>query len=463
MWARVKFLIGFAGGIAGLIGGLALAFVALDETGRLKAPAFANRMSFDEKLRYLRQEPADAPRVLLVGSSTTLHGLDGTVLLQELGLQGEVVNFGVQDLRTNQIRFLADVFLSYWPQVDRVVMVSTMLDFKQCDGSETRFFQPEHVLDYIAGGPALYYYFKYLDLEGVLKRAGEIRHLRSTIHDLESVAFDEHGSLLLEVPRDRITDRIWFGRPITLDPPCYAALRALALDLRAKRIAFTFVVAPMRPGYLAGRDPDGTLLAEHRERLQGALGETGAVLIDAHEALDLPDEAFFDAYHLNRDEVRKLTRFVGERMTVLAKRDEEAVPPAGNRLSAAAQDRAELGHGDRSRPVHRLQRLRRRLHRREQHRHGGQGAGRQGPRDALAAGRPLRGRASRSSAPQLSTVALYALRERAVRDGLPGQRNRPQPRRAQPTGLQPVHRHTHLLRLLPLQGPTLQLVRLHRR
>ena len=56
--------------------------------------------------------------------------------------------------------------------------------------------------------------------------------------------------------------------------------------------------------------------------------------------------------------------------------------------------------------------------------------------------------------------ALHALREGAVRDGLPGPRHRAQARRPQPDGLQPLHRHAHLLELLPLQGAPLQLVRL---
>ncbi|HEX5795524.1 MAG TPA: hypothetical protein VFY19_06770, partial [Geminicoccaceae bacterium] len=154
----------------------------------------------------------------------------------------------------------------------------------------------------------------------------EMEHLRNTIHDLESVSFDAYGSLLLEVPREGVIDRVWFGDPITLDPPCYESLHALAEDLRARGIAFTFVIAPMRPGYLAGRDPDGSLLAAHRAAVREALAGTGAAVIDAHAALAMPEEAFFDAYHLNRDKAQKLTRFVGERMSTLTARPEREQP-----------------------------------------------------------------------------------------------------------------------------------------
>ena len=52
-----------------------------------------------------------------------------------------------------------------------------------------------------------------------------------------------------------------------------------------------------------------------------------------------------------------------------------------------------------------------------------------------------------------------ALRQRAVRDGLPGARHRAQLGRPQPAGLQPLRRHALLREQLPLQGAALQLVR----
>jgi hypothetical protein len=338
MSAASKFLIGVLAGAVGLALCLALLFVGLDAAGALKAPAFANRLSFDEKLRVLRADPPHDVKALFAGSSTTLHGIDGALLRRELRIEGEVLNLGVQDLRVNQIKFLVDVFLTQFPTVNHVVMVSTLLDYKNCGSVEARFFNPDDAIGYVSGSmPELYYYFRYLDLQGVLKRAGEIGHLRHTIHDLESVSFDPYGSLLLEVPRDRVVDRVWDGDPITLDPPCYPALHALAAELRAQRIAFTFVIAPMRPGYLAGRDPDGSLLAAHRAKVHAALAQTDAIVIDAHAALDMPEEAFFDAYHLNRDKAQKLTRYVGEQMITLTAHPERNQPSrAGDAVTQAA-------------------------------------------------------------------------------------------------------------------------------
>jgi hypothetical protein len=331
MSAASKFLIGLLAGAAGVILGLTLLFVGLDAMGALKAPPFANRMSFDEKLRVIREDPPGDVKVLFVGSSTTLHGLDGDVLRAELRLKGDILNLGVQDLRINQVKFLTDVFLTRYPHVNHVGMVSTLLDVKNCASVATEFFKPTDVISYISRAmPELYYYFRYLDLQGVLRRADEIQHLRNTIHDLESVSFDAYGSLLLEVPREGVIDRVWHGDPITLDPSCYQSLHALADGLRARDIAFTFVIAPMRPGYLAGRDPDGSLLAAHRAKLRAALDGTGAVVIDAHAALAMPEEAFFDAYHLKRAKAQNLTRYVGEQMSILAARPDLERPASGH-------------------------------------------------------------------------------------------------------------------------------------
>jgi hypothetical protein len=93
----------------------------------------------------------------------------------------------------------------------------------------------------------------------------------------------------------------------------------------------------MRPGYLAGRDPDGTLLQEHLRRLGDTLRGTRTIVINAHDALDVPEAAFFDAYHLKRDHARQFTRFVSERLLaeLHRPRDRRAVSPAAGRPRAA--------------------------------------------------------------------------------------------------------------------------------
>ena len=306
MPSSVRFLVGFVLGAAGLIAAFAAVFLVLDADRVLKAPSFANRPSFDEKLRLL------------------------------LGQDVDLLNVGVQDIRINQTRFLTDFFLTQFPSVEHVVMISTTLDFHYCRPDETAFFDPEKVADYLARRkPELYFYFKYLDLTGVVTQARHIEYWRQADDTLEALSFDRHGSVLLDVPRENLIDEVWYGRPIVLDPPCYADLRELALGLRERGLPFTYVLAPMRPGYLAHRDPDGAHLAALRRGVRGALAGTGAALVDAHAALAMPEEAFFDAYHLRRDRVPALSRLVAEALD--GSRGQYVVAPASG---APAADRS---------------------------------------------------------------------------------------------------------------------------
>src|SRR5205085_2354045 len=82
-------------------------------------------------------------------------------------------------------------------------------------------------------------------------------------------------------------------------------------------------------------------------------------------------------------------------------------------------------------------------------------------RDALAAHRSLlRGRRARSPRhPPADDVR--ALRNRALRVRLPGERDRAQRRGPQRDGLQPLRRDTVLLQQLPVQGAPVQLLQLH--
>ena len=123
MSSSVRCLIGFVVGAVGLVAALTGAFLVLDRDQALKAPSFANRASFDEKLRLLRARPPAADvDLLLVGSSTALHGADGAALRAVLGADTAVLNVGVPDIRVHQTRFLTDLFLRRYPGVGHVAM-----------------------------------------------------------------------------------------------------------------------------------------------------------------------------------------------------------------------------------------------------------------------------------------------------------------------------------------------------
>jgi hypothetical protein len=310
---HLRFLIGFLGALAASFAGLAVLFLALDHAGRLKAPAFAGRASFDEKLRHLRRAGGlPEAEVVLVGSSTTLQGVDGRVLGEALGVDDSVLNGGVQGIGVGEGRFLLD-FLLERGGARHVAMITTTVDFERCEPARAAFFDQGRVAAYVAGRSSeILMQFRHLDLWAVLREARRIHLMRERRDLFGSFSFDSFGSLLIHPSPDSLPELAVAGLPIRIDPRCYDELRRIALDLRARGIAFTHVLAPLRPAFLERHDPDGALLALHRAALARALDGTGALALDADRDLALGEAAFYDAYHLTPEAVVPLSRYLGE-------------------------------------------------------------------------------------------------------------------------------------------------------
>ena len=146
---------------------------------------------------------------------------------------------------------------------------------------------------------------------------------------------------------------------------------------------------------------------------------------------------------------------------------------------------ASLGDDDRPRALHRLLGVRHGVLRREQHSDGRRAAGR-APLRPFRADRWDTARREHHSGREMAWMRLEryfeggedgkfgglrdalraddvpALRQRAVRAGVPGVRDVPRAGRPERAGLQPLRRHALLLEQLPVQGSLLQLVRVRR-
>ena len=141
--------------------------------------------------------------------------------------------------------------------------------------------------------------------------------------------------------------------------------------------------------------------------------------------------------------------------------DRQAGPRAGAEdvlaLSALFVQRLQMGHVHRPQRLHGVQRLRRCLCRREQHRRRRQVRGDEDARDALDPRRHVfLGQPRRAGGVQPARP-VPAVRERAVRGGLPRRGDAAQRRRPERHDLQPLRGDAVLLEQLPLQGAAVQL------
>ena len=115
-----------------------------------------------------------------------------------------------------------------------------------------------------------------------------------------------------------------------------------------------------------------------------------------------------------------------------------------------------MGNGRRPRSLHRVRRVRDGVPRREQHLDRGRRAGGARPRQALDSRRALLGRRVSRRPAQVPSGDVPALRQRAVRAGLPDLRQPSHRGRPERAGLQPLHRHALLRERLPVQRPVLR-------
>jgi len=312
----IRFLLGAATGVAVTLALLVVALWTLDGAGALKAPAFTNRATFDEKLRFVRAHPSPAPEWLFVGSSTTLWGVDATTLASRRP-PITALNVGIRDLKVHQLAAVTKLYLDLLPSIRTVVVISTPMDFEQCGDATAIFFDPQEAASYLRRDHhELYYQLRNLDILGIVRRAPRIAaDRREPAIGVDALAFDRSGSILLDLPPSAVPATVMRGSMPDFADRCYEALGAFARGLRRREgRRLVFVLAPMRPAYLAALDADGALLDAHRRRLAGLAAEERFTFIDAHRGLDLDEAAFFDAYHLRASIVPQVTRYIVEAM-----------------------------------------------------------------------------------------------------------------------------------------------------
>lgn len=338
MGARARtYLTVFFGALCGSLALLCGALLLLDAAGRLPPPYLSGRWELDLTLRQWRRDPPGPWDLLFAGSSVAFYGVDGRVVAAGLGPGVRFRNIGVLGAKVHQSRFWLGFVLDRHPEVREVVFMSTVLDFEACPPATARLFDPVEVRDYLAGRwPELVHYLRHLDIVRLARDVVEWPRRTALGPDrLETVRLEPRGGQLLDVPRERVPEKIVRGVFPDPDPRCYAALEGLLRDLARRGVRVRFVLTPMRPGYLAEHDPDGRRLAAHRARLEAILAAAGVPLHDLHADLALPEEAFFDAYHLRAPWVRRqsevLVRLLledpGGTLTARA----TAEPPAGAR------------------------------------------------------------------------------------------------------------------------------------
>jgi len=304
----------------------------LEQQKLLIAPQFVSSISFDEKTRFFREVKPKKSQILAVGSSITLNHLDPTSFQDKNGKQISFTNFASFGLQIGELKHLIDFAVKVIGKPSIVIISSAPVDFQSCsppaqaDGKyvSLKTFNREDAVNYILSDtPAVYYHAKYRGLWRMINPSLllEVQRQRTTNYANDSLKFESSGSVLLEVPKEKISSTRWQGKnwaqaisQLSTKHACYDSLQELANYIEQNHMRLVFVLSPIRQGYLNEFAPSGESIKYHNNRIAAILRKSNSILIDAHSNLQLSDEYFVDAFHLNKTGAQTLTKHISENL-----------------------------------------------------------------------------------------------------------------------------------------------------
>jgi hypothetical protein len=307
---RPRYIATVAGTAIGALSLFYAGIFALGATGHLPPPAFTNSICVDEKLAFHRAHPADAPNMLVIGSSVAWRHFDGEALVQDLP-QVRPLNAGFCGLSAGQSTFAGEWFLDRTPSVRDVLMITSPQDFEDCTATRAPLFDREDVADYVAeGGSPWPYYMRYFDPFSLLRNASNIAAKRRGDSAADPIVFDRYGSGPLRT--DGVRETQIYGLVRKLDQACFAAVEALNLRLKAEGRRLLVATTPLQAEWKRGTGA-APLLAEFNHRMRTALaGNPTSAFWDGDAAGVVSQEAFFDSIHLRWSAASIYTRALGE-------------------------------------------------------------------------------------------------------------------------------------------------------
>ena len=322
-----------------LLAGIASSFVlfiavlaALDTTGHLPPPAFANSLCTDEKLSFLRGQSIDAPNLLVVGSSVAWRHIDGETLASVLP-GAKPLNAGFCGLTVNQSVFVAEWMLDRYPGVRDVLLVVSPQDLTRCKTTRTEVFDRMDADRFVFGGaPRWSYYFKYFDLVALARAASTIKARRAGHTDFEDLVMTRFG----DGPMDTtLTRGLGYEERDPFDPTCFDALKSLTTRLKREGKMLSIVATPIHPAWIAQSESRAAFVAQVHASLLSFSASEDVFFWNAATEWATPKESFVDAIHLRWSVARQFTAAVARHLAPSFGHQGEARPatPKADRAS----------------------------------------------------------------------------------------------------------------------------------
>jgi hypothetical protein len=308
---RSRYLLSLFVGLFGALAIFCLTLFALDRTGNLPPPAFANSSCVDEKLSFMRDNPIQSPNLLIIGSSVAWRHVDGNVLAKEIpGVRP--MNGAFCGLFANQSTYAGHWLLDRTPSIRSVVMIADPQDFAGCWRVPTAAFNREHVDPYVYENASPWgHYLRYFAPKSLVRNALTVKAQRAGQIEWDPLVFNRFGDGPLDTKNTR---ELLYGRPEPMDSNCFKALHEMSARLAQEGRDLMVVSTPLHPEWKEKYDPDGTFLADFDQRILDTLSDTGGTYWNADKDWSTPVTSFVDAVHMRWSAVDDFTVALAEQI-----------------------------------------------------------------------------------------------------------------------------------------------------
>lgn len=261
-------------------------------------PLLTNSISFDEKIRFIQNKKITQTNLLAIGSSMTLNNLSSRVIMDSI--KSSYFNFACWGLQIGDTKKLLINYLpKYKPKC--VVICSSVLDFADSKNitidrySNTWSFFKDHQAQ-------LFYMRNYNSIQNIKARKDKSDTLKLISSDYNSLKFDEGGGVLLNIPKNKISQRRWNLKvvfPTKATNYQYHELVLICMLLHQQHISLVFIQPPIKRSYTNSLR-SLRIINAHFLKCKTIVEKYGGAYLSMYGDKEFSDDKMFvDQFHLS--------------------------------------------------------------------------------------------------------------------------------------------------------------------
>lgn len=284
------------------------------KTNDIPALNFSNSYSFNEKIKFLKNQPRNT-EILSVGSSMTLNNLNSEVVVNEMH-NTQLLNAASWGMSMGDDYSYIKSLLSSFHNVKQIIIVSNAVDFLLPE----KTIDNQFVEDYLSDNKSKTFqgFVRTFDLNYYITNLRYAKFVRSCHTNYENLIYDNYGAVLLDKDSLIIDSLRW--RKHYLDRPSlnsqYHYLDSIAKYCGERNITLMLFHSPFRQGlYEKFNNEEQERLQLHIDKVKTILAANNQIFVDANDRL-WPDTLFADALHFNDEGARSFTLYCFDKLKV---------------------------------------------------------------------------------------------------------------------------------------------------